>query len=447
MDDWRRWQGWRYIAALLHAGAFHVGYLAYVHPMFEYAHYNFHPTGLAQLVLTYAFVVLPLLGYRFSRAPSAYGAALIFAVCYVPAQLVVLFNWSRGEAELLAVQGSLAISMFFLFVASPLGWRSASVVSAEQRMVPWVGALAAISIAILILAYGRYMRIVSFADVYDLRSQTNQVELGSFSLYLLSWFSYCFLPFFFARGILRRKLTDIGVGLAGCALIYASSGSKAAILLPFIMLGLAWLIDAGRSFLPRLLGVLAGSTLLVTALPVEFPWIWAKSILLVRLLSTGGWTISVYYEYFTEHGLTYYSHVGPVNALTDSYPYQDLLLGQVIGLEYSGTEAANFNANFWASDGFAALGLAGVPVITLLLVVVFFAINRASVYYSSKFVVLWLAGFWLALLNVPLSTALLSAGGGVTVFVLWIAKQRFKRAAGTTDPASHAFAQRNAKSC
>jgi hypothetical protein len=427
VDRWH-WQGWKYLAALAHALAFHAGYLFYIHPMFEYAHYNYYPVALLQLLLTYGFILVPLVGYRFSAAPAAYGAALIYALCYVPAQLVVLFNWNRGEPELLAMQASLAGSMLCLFLSAPLGWRTVSTMATERRIRPWVAALTFISIGILIFAYGSHMRIVSFADVYDLRSQTNQVQLGALSLYLLSWLSYCFLPFFFARGILRRSPADVSIGLIGCVLIYASSGSKAAILLPFIMLGMVWLINAGSQFLLKLLVVLACATYFVTMiLPLEFPWIWAKSILLVRLLGTGGWTISVYYEHFTRHGLTYYSHIGPVNTVTQAYPYDDLLLGQVIGLEYSGTEAANFNANFWASDGFAALGLAGIPVVTFFLVIVFFAINRASLGYSSKFVVLWLAGFWLALLNIPLSTALLSAGGGVTLFLLWIAKQRFRR--------------------
>jgi hypothetical protein len=91
----------------------------------------------------------------------------------------------------------------------------------------------------------------------------------------------------------------------------------------------------------------------------------------------------------------------------------------LIGLEYSGSELANFNANFWASDAFAALGLAGVPLATGAMCAVFYLINKISRGFSPRFVALWLTGFWLAVLNVPLSTAVLSGGGALTMLLLW----------------------------
>ena len=136
--------------------------------------------------------------------------------------------------------------------------------------------------------------------------------------------------------------------------------------------------------------------------------------------------MSHYYEYFSNNGFTYYSHIGAVNALTGAYPY-DYALGQLIGLEYSGSAEANFNGNFWASDGFAALGVLGVPVVTIALAFVFIWINRIASAYSARFVFLWLSGFWLALLNVPLSTALLSGGGLVTIGLLWLFDRDWRR--------------------
>ncbi len=112
------------------------------------------------------------------------------------------------------------------------------------------------------------------------------------------------------------------------------------------------------------------------------------------------------------------THIGPIAALTNAYPYGNLDLGQVIGRNYFLSEEANFNANFWASDGFAAMGIAGVPVVTAVVCLIWAGINRAARGFSTKFTVLWLAGFWQTLLNAPISVALLSGGGLIVMSLL-----------------------------
>jgi hypothetical protein len=184
------------------------------------------------------------------------------------------------------------------------------------------------------------------------------------------------------------------------------------------------LIRSGRQFLLKLLlSLTVGLLLIVEFIPDDGVLLWVKSILLVRVLGTGGWTMATYYDYFSSNGFTYYTHIGPINALTDAYPYGQYSLGQLIGLKYSGSVEANFNANFWASDAFAAMGVAGVPLVTAVLSAVFYFINRLASGYPTRFVVLWLSGFWLALLNVPLSTALVSGGGALILVLLWAARR------------------------
>lgn len=409
------------LAALAYGGVFHYAYVAYINPTFEYAHYLYFAPSLAALLFTYLLVAAPVVAYRPSTAPAAYGAALIFALCYVPAQLSLLFIWQRPFGEVALVQACVAASMAILLRASALGRGSAIVpVRSERRLVPILGIVTVISLLVLVITYHEHMRLVSFEDVYDLRLESSEIQRGILADYLLSWLSYCFLPFYFARGVLRRSSADIVFGLLGCVLIYAATGSKAAILMPAIIVVLNLLYGSGKDFLLRLVVVLTVSIMLIIELlPDEGLLLWVKSILMLRVLGTGGWTMATYYDYFSANGFTFYSHIGPVNALTGAYPYGKYSLGQLIGLHYSGSEQANFNANFWASDGFAALGLAGVPIVTVALCAVFFAINRITRGYSTRFVVLWLAGFWLALLNVPLTTALLSGGGGMILLLLW----------------------------
>jgi hypothetical protein len=415
------------IASVGYAAAFHFAYVVFLYPVFEYAHFYYFPPSLPLLILTYALAIAPVVGLRESTLPAFCGAALVFVICYVPAQLTLLFTWQRETEELVIVQAALAASMAILFRAALLGHDRTAVRRSEAGLVPVVTILTGASILALLVSYGSYMRLVSFEDVYELRFESNEAERGALTDYLVSWLSYCFLPFYMARGIVRKSWVEGSIAAIVGLLIYAATGSKAAVLTPAIVIALSILFGVGGAFLFRLLCVLTVVVVLVAALlPNDPPLLWIKSILLLRVLGTGGWTMSHYYEYFSNNGFTYYTHIGAVNALTGAYPY-DYALGQLIGLEYSGSAEANFNGNFWASDAFAALGVLGIPIVTIALALVFSWINRIASAYSARFVFLWLSGFWLALLNVPLSTALLSGGGLVTIGLLWLLNRDWGR--------------------
>lgn len=410
------------VLALLYALAFEHSYASFISPVYEYSHYYYFPAPLPLSIATYFLVILPCLFSRWTEAPSALGISLFYALCYVPTQLIMLFNWNRGAAELLVVQASLAASMSIFMACGAAGWRPAVEAVPLKRLGPVMMVMTAFSLILLVWTYRDHMRFVGFDAVYDLRFETNEIEAGVIVDYFVSWLSYCFLPFYLARGIWNKRVMDIVVALTAALLLYTSSGAKAMILMAPIMLILHWLMNARERFLPALLALLTVAVVFVTDyMSSDGIGYWVKFVFLLRTLCAGGWASFVYYDYFTQNGLTYYSHIGVVNKLTDAYPYGKYSLGQVIGVEYSGSDLANFNANFWASDGFAALGLAGIPVVTAVALIVYFAINRISSGYSPRFVGLWLTGFWLGLLNLPLPTSLVSAGGALTLLLLWYA--------------------------
>lgn len=413
------------LLAFAYGLSFENAYVSYISPVYEYGHYYYFPPTTSLWVACYALIVAPCLLMRWTDATSSYGIALFYALCYVPTQLIMLFNWNRDAAELLLVQASLAASMAVFMGCASAGWRPVAQPIPIKRLAPVMAVMMAVSLVLLIWTYRNYMRFVGFEDVYDLRFETNEIDTGPLVDYLVSWLSYCFLPFYLARGILNKRVRDMVLAVTAALLIYSSTGAKSMILMPPIMLFMYGLMRAGRQFLPVLLAVMTVALVVVTELlPDDGISFWVKFVFLLRTLCAGGWANFVYYDYFTQHGLTYYSHIGVVNRLTDAYPYGKYSLGQTIGLEYSGSELANYNANFWASDAFAALGLVGVPLITLIALFVFYIINRVSSRYASSFVALWLSGFWLGLLNLPLTTALVSAGGGLTLLLLWFAARR-----------------------
>lgn len=431
---------WRRIRTAVYATFYilcvHFAYVSYIHPTFEYAHYIYLPPRPAALCATYLLAWLPIVAYRPSIAPAQAAVALIYTLSYIPIQLSLLFSVEMVYARLAGIQVMLAISMMVLFAIAKAGRKLArQTVSRFAHLDHVIGTLAAMSVVLLLISNARHMRLVSFEEVYDLRFEAGAVAQSPVSAYLISWLSYCFISYMYARGLVHRKWAYLAAGFATSFLIYAATGAKAAILLLPITLGLSWLWKSGRDFLPRLLGTMViAIVVLVAMLPDAGFGMWIKSIVLVRVLGTAGWTASKYLEHFGAEGLTYYSHIGPINALTGAYPFGELSLGQVIGLAYSGSAEANFNASFWASDGFAALGPVGVLAITPVVAGVLYLVNRSTSHLDSRFAVLWMGGFFMALLNVPLSTALLSGGGLIIFLLAWGLTrigQRRRRAADT----------------
>ena len=410
-------------SALIFSLAFQYAYETYIFPTYAYGHFRYFPQTFTQYILNYVFVVLPLAMWRPSVEPAAFGVSLIYAVCYIPVQIMLPFMLDQAYSPVLAMQSAICASMALFFLASRMG--SVSGVTKQPldgRLNLIITIFAGVALVLLVAMNFQHMRLVSFADVYDLRIDAGEQQSIGALQYLNSWLYYCFLPFFIARGIISRHWRSLAIGIIGCVLVYLSSGAKAAILLPLIMLTIWFVLKARKHFLFLLLSGTAAATILVLFFPEDSALSWGRSVLLMRTFATGGWTVSLYYEYFTANGYTYYSHIRFIDMITQAYPYGSRSLGQMIGIEYSGSDVANFNANFWASDGFAALGLWGIPIVTAALCGFLILVNRVSSYFDSEFISLWMSGFWLALLNVPLSTAILSGGGGVIVLLLWLSR-------------------------
>lgn len=472
----------RWLCALFFLLTYHWSYIDFTHPLFEYGHYYYYPRELWVHCLAYALALLPLLGYKKSNAPAQFGVAILYALCYAPAILTILFMWRKPQWEMLLLMSALATSMWVLFVFSraglhPLGktiraWRKKMAlhnggIQHKQQIRPtqnhdpivltntdtvhkrktlsmsdagqdppsrhtWhnlstpvqqtIHLLTAISLVVLIVGNWAHMRLVGFEDVYELRFDARDADAGALQGYLVMWLSMCFTPYYATVGALQKNRRYFWSSVIFGLLIYMSNGAKSALMLPAIILILSHVYKPGTDFLTRillLLGLLVGG---LTAL--EWPSLFmAKSVLFVRTLSTGGWTLTTYYEYFTTYGYSYFAHIGIINYLTQAYPYGNLGLGQVIGLYYSGSTDANFNANFWASDGVAAIGLWGILPATLAMVLVLYWINKSARGTDLRLVAMWLTGFWLALLNAPISTSLLSGGGIWVLIFLWFSKR------------------------
>jgi len=84
--------------ALVYALSFGHAYTSYISPVYEYAHYRYFPASLSMTLAAYVFAVMPCLFMRWTEAPSSFGISLLYTLCCVPTQLMMLFNWNRDSA-------------------------------------------------------------------------------------------------------------------------------------------------------------------------------------------------------------------------------------------------------------------------------------------------------------------------------------------------------------
>ncbi len=408
------------MAVFVYAVAFHFSYSEFVQPAFHYAHLFLFERDWADHVLCYLLILIPG-GFVGSRpSPSGIGAVLIYVAYYVPTQIMVHLGMSPEIGDKALISVLLFVSMILIFLVSRCfvrraregGHQSLTSIDLAVRL------LCFFAIALAVFRHGGQMSFVSFDNVYDHRALASGVQKTAIEKYLFMWMSYCLIPYLLAVGLLKKDNLLFLIAVAASLVVYAMTAAKSSLFIVAAMIVLNFLPSRPDRMLLVVcscLGVVIVSLVLWSGAGVVY---WLKSILLFRTLSTGGWTMNLYHEFFSENPLTYYSHIGVIRNTFGGYPYGDLALGQVIGESFLGKVEANLNAGFWVSDGIAALGVWGIPVSSVFVALFFAFLNVVSRGYCPKFMALWLAGFWFALINLPFSVVVLSGGGGLVLALL-----------------------------
>lgn len=405
------------ILSSIYTAVFYLIYKYYLYPVFEYASYTYIQRGISFLLPTLAFSVIPVLAISNKVRVSVFFTVAIYLLVYVPTMVMIPLRLPISQIEQIRIQLIYLIGMIIIAFSTHgtvRGIHVRSFVSGDKMLFFLTLSLT----AYLWYIYRGSISFVSFADVYEQRFRTN--EIGTIaSGYITMFLSNVFFPFHVVNGFLRKKLSHFIIGVGGMILIYGITAAKMT-LLSLVAMFAFLLVKLGRkNIFERLTLLLSAVSAVVLALPNLNESIrWGKSLLFMRTLSTGGWTNLSYYETFKELPKTYYSHIGIINKLLRIYPFDGLALGQVIGLKYSGTSAANFNAGFWASDGIAALGTIGVIVISIVVFFFFRFFDQISHRAEKSSLFVFLIPFLVTFINIPLGTALLSGGGLFIAFIL-----------------------------
>jgi hypothetical protein len=428
---------WNVSLATLYAGVYMWCYIVYLYPNFGYAGFDYFPRPAIFLVAAFIISALPALCYRGTRAVSSVLSVLIYLVLYVPIIMTFALACTKPLDEIVAIQLTFLAGMTLIVLADLAVIENPIQLSFHRDLMPFVLGLTVCSIAYMLLVYRGNLKLPDFgADLYLARAENEDLGKGLVTRYLSSWLATVLAPVCMAHGLTRKKLIYTVVGAAGCIVLYVAAAAKISMVLPFVYIGFYFY---ARNRLTKIYPILVGTLSLVIVALVgisNFGTIigLASSIVLMRTLGNGGQITVAYYDFFASHPQTDYSHVMGVKLLTHPYPYGNLSVAEVIG-QYYFSPLMVANANFWATDGVAAMGLVGVLLTSLMCAAFFVALNSVTREYDLLFVVMCFLSFLNILLNQSLFSSIWSGGGFfILVFLLFNKKDKSVAPRRRVDP-------------
>jgi hypothetical protein len=270
----------------------------------------------------------------------------------------------------------------------------------------------------LIVAYGTHFNfhLVGIVDGEALRSQ---LSYPGWMNYAISLSASALVPFAYAWFVLRRRYVLAGLALIVALTIYPITLNKTTLLAPFWLLAMTLLLKAFKTRIAVILSLL-GPLLLgfaAKALDPSNPEMIFR-VINFRMLAIPASGLDHYFHFFSTHPLTHFCQISIVGKVfACALPDQ---LGVTMAKEYA---VGNYNASLFATEGVASVGPYLAPVIALLCGLVVSVGNIASAGLKPSFVVLSCSIIAQALMNVPLSTVMLTHGG-IVLFLLWFVTPR-----------------------
>ncbi|MBR0843855.1 hypothetical protein JQ607_26980 [Bradyrhizobium liaoningense] len=365
-----------------------------------------------------AIAAFALLSYVFLRAPFSFGYFVGFyfytmVVGYLWLNSFSRFeynHWLSGASAVASMVGFLAPA---LFVSSPIRQRFRIEESTFDRMLTFI---LVVGVATILFSATYSFRLVSLAQMYEFREK---ITIPNPLYYWIGITSNSLLPFIFACFVVRKSYWRAGFTLALLLLFYPITLNKIALFTPAWLLTLAVLtrlFDCRVTVVISLLLPLIAGLVLYQILGTD-----ARrylELVNLRMIATPSNAMDIYNDFFFHHPYTYFCQIRLLKALV-ACPYQDQL-GVVMSSAYG---LGNFNASLFSTEGIASVGplLAPIPVLICGLVVAF--ANRLSAGLPSRLVLISSSVLPQILLNVPLTTTLLSHGAAF-LFLLWYVAPR-----------------------
>jgi hypothetical protein len=366
------------------------------------------------VVVAAAFSSISLL-LAAARFSFGYFVAFYFYTMILGFLWLDVFTKHNYDHAMAGVSAAVSFLMFVVpavLIGAPLKQAFELSPRALERILLGLLALSALTIAI---ASTYNFRLTSLAHIYEFR---DEIELPTVTRYLVNITSNALLPFAFASYLALNRRWWAAASLLLMLLYYPITLSKFAFFAPawIIALFIVSKIFETRTtvvlslFLPMLIG-------LVLFLTIGSPYTdYARAffnLVNIRMVATPSSALDLYNEFFSNHPLTHFCQISFLTSLMHCPYHQQLAVVMQDTYGYG-----NLNASLFATEGVASVGLVFAPLTALACGFVIALGNRASAGLPSRFVMLSGAMLPQQLLNVPLTTTLLTHGAAV-IFLLW----------------------------
>jgi hypothetical protein len=317
-------------------------------------------------------------------------------------------EYDHRRAGFFAAASAVAFLLPVLFTVSPIRQRFILSTWAFDRLLTSILLLAVVTIAV---GASYNFRFVAIENIYNIR---NNLESPKILNYLIGTTSSALLPFCFAGFLARGARWQAGAVLLLLLFLYPITLTKTALFTPF---WLVFILLTSKLFEARIAIVVSLLVPILAGIVLSglFGGHAARyfSTVNFRLVAIPALAMDVYNDFFARHDFTYFCQISVLKPIMHC-PYQDQLsvvMQKAYGLGY-------FNASLFATEGIASVGTAFSPIAVFFCGLVIALGNRLSAGLPAGFVLVSGAILPPLLLNVPLTTVLLTHGTGL-LFLLW----------------------------
>src|SRR3954471_1328686 len=359
-----------------------------------------------------------LLLFTFARFSFGYFVGFYFSsmlVGYLWLNFFSDYTYDHRTALLSAVASAVAFLLPALFITSPIRQIGTMSLRTFDRLLTLIFLFCLATVA----AGASYnFRIVNPSDVSNLRAADSFPTILN---YLIGMTSSSLLPFLFACFLARKHFWRASAVLILLLFYYPVAMSKVAFFAPVWLAGVASLSRIAGARVTVILSVLvpalAGVALIflfneharLSEIAISY-----FRIVNFRMIAIPSIAMDLYNDFFSKHELTSFCQIWFLKPVIDCPYRHPLSIVMFANYPYGG----NFTASLFAAEGIASVGLLLAPVSALACGLVVALGNRLSAGLPSSFTLVSGAILVQIMLNVPLTTVLLSHGAGL-LFLLW----------------------------
>lgn len=380
------------------------------------SHIHYDPSRLYGAILATAAFALFAPLFACSRFSFGYFVGFYFYTMVLGYLWQASFsdlNYDHLSGQFSAAASVVALLLPALFFVSPVAQTYVLSAKSFERLMLFIFLL---GVAVVVISSAYNFQLASIDDIYKFRGK---VEFPIILRYLVGITTSSLLPFAFAGFIARKAFWRAGAVLILLFFFYPVTLSKLSLFTPcwlVALLILSKLVEARLVVILSLLAPVLAGVLLLRLLGEHAASYF--TIVNFRMIAIPSVAMDVYNDFFATHELTHFCQISVLKRLV-ACPYQDQLsvvMQQAYKLGY-------LNASLFATEGIASVGGRYAPVAAFACGLVIALGNRLSAGLPSGFILLSAAVIPQVLLNVPLTTVLLTHGMGL-LFLLWYVTPR-----------------------